>query len=479
MAKKKNKSNDLKQCELFVDGMHCASCEVLIEKKLLKMEGIESVDASSKDNRVRVVYKDGQKPEAWRINHEFESYGYKFSTKKFKKDNSPMIQFFEDGSVKINKSKLKNRLGVLVIVVSLIIAFFVVENLQLGRFASVDTSSSLPAFVLLGLVAGFSSCAALIGGLLLSMTKQWNEMFIASDSDFEKAQPHIMFHTGRLISFTILGGVLGLLGDAVSLNNTTVYSFLVILVSIVMLLLALQMLGVGWAQSFKITAPKSLVRFAADETNFKGRYMPFAIGALTFFLPCGFTLIAQSVALTTGSFWQGAFVMLFFAVGTLIPLMTISFSGLKFNSKPHLTARFNVVAGLLILFFVIYNINGQLNVLGYPSLSDIDFSSSSAGEQSIVAENSEGEQVIKFIAKGFEYTPTTSTVVYAGKTTILEIDNQGILGCGAFVSARGLFDNFIELKPGINKIILNNPKVGDYKLTCSMGMVRPVNIRVV
>jgi copper chaperone CopZ len=34
--KQKPSSNKIKDCTLYVDGMHCASCEVLIEKKLLK-----------------------------------------------------------------------------------------------------------------------------------------------------------------------------------------------------------------------------------------------------------------------------------------------------------------------------------------------------------------------------------------------------------------------------------------------------------
>ncbi|NCP77121.1 sulfite exporter TauE/SafE family protein [bacterium] len=39
-------------------------------------------------------------------------------------------------------------------------------------------------------------------------------------------------------------------------------------------------------------------------------------GALTFFLPCGFTLAMQAYAITTGSFITGALTMMAFALGT-------------------------------------------------------------------------------------------------------------------------------------------------------------------
>lgn len=480
MSKKKKQKlspNKIKDCTLYVDGMHCASCEVLIEKKLLKQDGIESVDASLKGNKVVINYVGDSKPDAESLSSDFKELGYTFSEKKFKKKDTPAFKF-QNGSLVVNPDKIKNIFRTATVLISLIVAFFIFENLQLGQYVSVDSNSALPAFFLLGVVAGLSSCAALIGGLLLSMIKQWNELYIDADSNIEKAQPHIMFHAGRIISFTILGGLLGLIGEAISLNNATFFAILTILVSIVMFLLAMQMLGVEWAQKFKFTAPKSLTRFAADESNFQGKYMPFGIGALTFLLPCGFTLIAQTVALASGSFIQGALIMFLFALGTFPTLLAISYSGLAFNSKPHLTAKFNVIAGLVIVFFVIYNINGQLNVLGYPSLSDISFSGGDGNEQ-IAEVNNQGEQTLNITAKGFEYIPTSSMTIQAGVPTTLIVDNQGIQGCGAFMAANGLIDNFVALDRGINEIDLGNPKKGSYKLTCSMGMVRPVTINVI
>ena len=92
--------------------------------------------------------------------------------------------------------------------------------------------------------------------------------------------------------------------------------------------------------------------------------MPFIMGALTFFLPCGFTITAQRLALLSASPLQGALIMGFFALGTAPILLFIGFSSVKFFEKPHLSLTFSKVAGFLVIFFAFYNIYNQLNVLG-------------------------------------------------------------------------------------------------------------------
>jgi len=504
MNKNNNQNNNTKEYKLYVEGMHCASCEILIEKKLLKHDGIKSIDASLKDSSVSMIIERGTDMDINKLNEDFKDLGYKFSTAMIQ--NKPKLLWHKDsqGKIVINKDKVYSLGKTILVVLGLLLVFFIFEKMQLGRYVSVDSRSSLPAFFLLGLVAGVSSCAALIGGLLLSMIKHWHEVYIDSADSSQKSKPHILFHTGRLLSFFILDGLLGLLGDFVSFSNTTVYAGLVIVISLVMFLLALQMLGVSWANKFSLRLPKFITRFAADEKTFQGKYMPFVTGAATFFLPCGFTLIAQGIALTTGSFLLGGMIMFFFALGTLPMLIGISITGLKFTSKPHLTARFSSIAGLLIIFFVIYNINGQLNVLGYSSLSDIKFTQSEIVNNTGQADDdvfvfyrssdakpfdnksgsantvvvAAGEQVVNLIAQGFSYIPNSPTTITAGVPTKLVVDNQGILGCGAFITARGLFNGFVSLESGTNIIDLGSPKKGKYKVTCSMGMVPPVTITV-
>jgi len=457
--------------------MHCASCELLIEKYILAQEGVTSVEVSLHDSKANIYYEGNNEIDISKLNKEFEKMRYVFSKKKKTIHQTPVFQI-KDGTLTINKERMNTLLNIGLIILLVITVFIVVDKLQLAKYINLNGGFSLGAYFTLGIVAGISSCAALVGGMLLSMSKQWNDMYIGQ-SQKQKGTPHIMFHIGRIASFTILGGVLGLIGKSITFNNTIVSAIFIIFISVVMLILALQMLEVEWAQKLRISMPKSVTKNIANENKFSGKFMPFIMGAVTFFIPCGFTLIAQGIALTSGDFLRGSLVMLFFALGTFIPLLGISISGLKMNDKPKSTALFNQVSGILIIFFVAYNVNAQLNVLGLPSLNDVKFQPRQVQTTEETAKpDSNGTQTLNMTAKGFEYIPTSSTTLKAGVKTTLVVDNQGIQGCGASMAGRGLFDGYITLKPGPNTITFT-PKKGTYKITCSMGMVPPVTITVI
>ncbi len=475
MSEINNEKRKPKETILYVKGMHCSSCEILIEKRLLKKPQVVTADVSISDNSAKVYVERGEYIDLDELNELFKEDGYEFSKTPFPNDKAPLFSY-TSGELVLNKQKVSTFVKTLVVFLSFLLLFFILEKMQFGRFISIDGSSSLIGFFLLGLVAGVSSCAALIGGILLSLIKRWNELYLGHENQAARKVPHILFHFGRLISFFLLGGLLGLLGEVVSLDNATVYATLVIGVSLIMFILALQMLGVQWAQKIHFRLPKFITRAAANENTLSGKHIPFLTGVLTFFLPCGFTLIAQGVALTTGSFFQGAMIMFFFALGTLPMLLGISITGLTLTKKPKMTAKFSHIAGLIVLFFALYNVNGQLNVLGLPSLSDIDFTSEK--EVAVISEqviNGE-KQEIQIIAQGFDYLANGPTVFTADTPTTLLVDNKGVLGCGNYLASRGLISGFVSLVPGLNAIDLGSPTKGSYKITCSMGMVPPLTI---
>lgn len=497
MSKKKIKhkeiSNDIKSCTYYIDGMHCASCEILIEKKLLKQNNIESADATLTEGSVKFTYK-GEKPSTDSLSDLFRENGYTFSEKKyFREKDIPMIAF-NNGKMTINKKKLN---GLFMVVLSVIVILTIFQMISdsgvAGRIVLSNTSSYI-SFFTFGIVAGLSSCAALVGGLLLSMSKQWSEIYIDSDSKAEKLKPFAMFNVGRLISFILLGGLLGSIGSSlgISLNKSPVITALIIMVvSLVMLILGLQMLEVEWAYKIKIALPKFLTRTVSNEEKFKGKYMPFIIGALTFFLPCGFTLIAQGLALTSGSFLRGALMMFSFALGTLPVLGMISLTSVNITAKPKLNAMFSKIAGFLVIIFAIYNFNAQLNLLGYKSLSDIklpsiNFQSNNSSNNSnskqsnpTIEIDSSGVQIVRITAQGFSYRFDGNSTVKSGVPTKLIVQNKGVDGCAVALTARGLLSSYVYLNEGENIIDLGSPTKGSYKITCTMGMVSPITLKVI
>ena len=231
--------------------------------------------------------------------------------------------------------------------------------------------------------------------------------------------------------------------------------------------------------------PKFITRYAADEKNFQGKYMPFVMGALTFILPCGFTITAQGLALLSGSFLQGSLIMLFFALGTLPVLLFIGFSSAKLVSNQKLSGQFLKVAGLVVLFFAFFNINNQLNVLGVSGISSI-FAQRSVQNNTNTPSNVQGQakvdesdlpaivngqQVIKMKASASGYSPKYFKV-RAGVPIRWEVTDTGTSGCTNAIISRSLFDGQIDLTPGKTSVKeFTVQKSGKYKFSCWMGMV--------
>ncbi len=446
----------------FVKGMHCASCEVLIEKKLLEIDNIHSVEAKTVKGEVLIEY-DGDAPETKYLNKIFQRENYVFSNAVFKNEKVAVSS---------------NDISFVILVSALIIgAFIVLNKAGFSGLVNVSAKSSLPTFFIFGLVAGLSSCAALVGGIVLSMSKQWTEIYSHENAPLlKKLQPHLMFNFGRLAFYAFGGFILGILGEKIQVSLGA-SALLIIGISVVMLCLGLQMIGVRAFRKFQFTLPKFFTRFIADERNFQSRYMPFLMGAFTFFLPCGFTITAQGLALISGNAIQGGLIMLAFALGTVPVLLAIGLSSIKLTEKPHLSFRFSKIAAVVVIFFAFFNINNQLNVLGAPSFADIISRTVSSGNSGTGQTDQglppivNGKQIIQMDASTYGYQPNYFKV-RVGIPVRWEITDKGTSGCTNAIISQGLFSGQIALTLGQISIQEFTPtKIGKYKFSCWMGMI--------
>jgi len=453
-----------KSCTLYVSGMHCAACELVIERKIRKMPGVASVNASLKDRQVDITgHVDVEK-----LNEEFSELGYSF-------DTNPV------GQTQFN---FKNLFTAVIVLIFLTVIYLVLEDTKILARFSVTQSSSLPAFFILGIVAGLSSCAALVGGLLLSLSKQWQSLYGGKETN-RRFIPFVMFNVGRLISFALLGAALGFIGSFFTISLSFM-SIFVSAVSLIIIILGLQMLGVPFFKRFNFALPRFITGFVSDEKNFSGKYMPFISGALTFFLPCGFTLMAQSIALATGNPISSMLIMSAFALGTLPVLAFLSYSSLKFQTHEIYAQAFNLIVAIFIIVFGVYNFNASLNVLGVASLSDLSFnakssnSSSLSGESGVKTINENGKefQELNLEARGFEYLPKELTLK-VGVPVKLKVNNNGAYGCAQAMYLPGLYDKVVYLTEKVTEVEFTPEKKGNYKISCTMGMVPPISVRVI
>ncbi len=455
-----------KRIAYLVEGMHCASCVVLIESRLLEIDGVKKAKADLSKGRLLIEY-EGNPPTVSRLNSIFKDDGFIFSGQvaKAKKDRKDLKERLLPRTVELA--------GSFFIAFVILYLFSLLNRSSLSSAVNVNETSSIFVFLLFGFMASLSSCSALVGGIIVSMSKRWNDLSGKDEPVIRRLGPHFAFNLGRLVSYAAAGALLGAIGARLELTGG-LGPALTISVSLMMIILAFQMLGFKSFNKFQIRTPAFLTCSASD-----GRRAPFLMGALTFLLPCGFTITAQSLSLISKSPLKGGLMMLTFALGTLPALLGIGLASVKLGGRPGLSRRFMQVAAVIVLFFAFFNIDSQLNVLGYSNFSDVASGINEAiliarGEIPASAELApieDGVQVIRMDAYSYEYSPAYFKV-REDIPVRWEITDQGTSGCTNAVIARGLFEGEIPLTQGEVSVKEFTPnKAGRYKFSCWMGMV--------
>ncbi len=236
-----------------------------------------------------------------------------------------------------------------------ILIFIVLQKMGLVNLISSDKTNFGTIFAI-GFVASLSSCMAVVGALVLSMSAT----FAHSGASW---RTQTFFHAGRIVSFFLLGGLIGVIGSAFTLN-TTATLILNLIVALVLLILGINLLEVfPWAKKLQPSLPRSFKSHIQNFSKIKNVFGPILFGVATFFLPCGFTQSMQIMALSTGNFMDGALTMLVFALGTLPVLLIVSFGAFGFKNSKN-TSTFFKISGLIVIVFAIFNLLNALVVAG-------------------------------------------------------------------------------------------------------------------
>jgi uncharacterized protein len=318
--------------EFYVHGMHCSACELLIETKLAKLPGVTNVRANLSSSKVYIESDDELDAKA--LSQLVANDGYIISTEK-------------GSQTKIDLRSLSKGLAIALIIFG---SFMLLQKAGLINLIN-PKQVTLPFVFLIGIVASLSTCAAVVGGLVLSLSTNF-----AKERNYI---PLIAFHVARLAGFFILGGLIGLLGSAIILTG---FGYLVLNLAVfgVMVLMGLNLLDVfSVTQKVRLKIPRNVGKYTLALQNKGGATSAILMGTLTFILPCGFTQSMQIYSLTTGNFLTGALTMFVFALGTLPVLSLISFASIKIHSK-----TFFAAAGFLVLFFAFFNLFGALKSTG-------------------------------------------------------------------------------------------------------------------
>jgi sulfite exporter TauE/SafE len=390
-------------------------------------------------------------------------------------------------------SKSQNKAINPVFIVTLGIVFvaiaFILFAFQPGtQFADTGAWGQIVVAFVTGITTGGLSCLAVQGGLLASslahqIEQDYTEQVVVSGKKAKKKQvqavhtnsavPIFLFLVAKLVAYTLLGALLGLLGSYLSLSPTT-RAILMIAIGIFMIGNALRMFNVHPIfRYFSVEPPKFITRYIRRTAKGTDTFTPLFLGALTVFIPCGVTQAMMATALGTGSVAMGAALMFAFVLGTSPVFFIVAYLTTELGSKLEKFFMRFVAVVLLILGFV--TMNGGLNVLGSPlSFENLTRnlippkSDSVTVADSAQPSGSDAEIVLNVQNNG--YSPTTLKAP-ADKNLTLSLVTNKTYSCARDFVIPAL--NIYQLLPDTGKMQVSIPaqqKGSKLFFTCSMGM---------
>ncbi len=427
-----------------IRGMHCASCELLVRGQLKKIHGVNAVHVNQKRALAEIIYT-GNRPSDEKIARAIQEAGYEIGDKQ----KLPWISR--------NSADYKDLAKAAVII---LVIYFVAKLFGLFNIDVRASNSGVAVALFIGLVAGVSTCMALVGGLTLSLSARHAEQHPEA-TPLQKFRPHIYFNIGRIVGYAFLGGAIGLIGKAFN-PSANVLGIVTMVIGGVMIFFGLKLIEI-----FPILRDKSIAlpAFISRLFGLQGEVKEYSrngatmMGALTFFIPCGFTQAMQLYAVSTGSFWQGTAIMGLFAIGTAPGLLGIG--GLTSVFKGRKARLLFMTAGLAVIFLGWFNITNGSRLVGLDT-----------GGNTIdaVTEDKKEEQVVRMTQNARGYSPNFFTVE-KGRPIKWIINSTSSFTCAASL-VMPTYGISRTLRLGENIIKFTPTKIGEISFSCSMGMYR-------
>jgi sulfite exporter TauE/SafE/copper chaperone CopZ len=462
---------------LMVDGMTCSNCEQRIERAVRALQGVGQVSASASLSEVTVYFDPGLVTRHMIVS-AIGTAGY-----QVREDTgalSPMVTG-EATAAKSKTGSLYRFLGLIAVVA----AIYLILRYTVG-FTFLPTVTQSMGYGLIFVVGLLTSlhCIAMCGGIALTQGIKRNEAEgdapSCSPSSMrhatptltrpglkERFVPSLLYNGGRVVSYTIIGGIVGALGSLFSLS-TTLKGIMPLIAGAFMLFLGVRMLGIfPWLSRIKVRFPGlggSRMRSAAAGRG------PFVVGLFNGLMPCGPLQTMQVYALGTGSFLAGALSMFLFSLGT-VPLL-LGFGAISAFLSAKFNRRMVKASGVLVIALGLVMFTRGVNLFGValPSLAP------SQGGSVAVAKIVGGYQEVRTTVESGDYHPF---IVQEGIPVrwIVNAKAADLNGCNnpLTVPQYGIRK---QLVPGDNLIEFTPDKDGTISYTCWMGMISST-IRIV
>ena len=444
----------VKTQKLRIGGMTCVSCQNKIERKLQNTAGVKKAVVSYSTGTAEVTYDTGV-ISMKEITAAIEKLDYEVLTGDQKNSN---------------KTRL---VGILIIVVAAYVLLQQFGFTQLfNAFPLAEEGMGYGMLFVIGLVTSVH-CVAMCGGINLSQCIPQPDA--NSTSKLAALRPSFLYNLGRVISYTVVGAIVGALGSVISLTGAF-KGVVQLLAGVFMVIMGLNMLGIfPWLRKLTPRMPKAFARGINKQKA--GSNSPLYVGLLNGLMPCGPLQAMQLYALSTASPLIGALSMMLFSLGT-VPLM-FGLGALSSVLSKRFTRKVMTVGAVLVvvLGMSMFTQGWALSGFSLPELAPQSAQQSAqnpakkdpqGGNAGVKVEN--GVQIVTSTLASGKYPAITVQAGTPVKWTI-NAAKKDINGCNnrIFIPEYNIEYQF---QPGENVIEFTPDKTGKFPYSCWMGMIR-------
>ncbi|KRQ86752.1 Copper-exporting P-type ATPase A [Caloramator mitchellensis] len=423
---------NIKREKIKVRDMTCNSCEVRIENEIRKLDGIVFAKANFKNGEVYVEF-NSKECSLEKIKAAIKKAGYSLDA---------------DTTEKILE---------LIILILVMVLLYRMSNI----FNISSALSGEVTYLILFIIGLFTSlhCIGMCGGIMLSQTLKSE-----GNTTYSKIVPALQYNLGRVISYTLLGGIIGALGSVFSLSPYT-KAFIMVFAGLFMVVMGLNLFGFNFLRKYTNSLHIGI--------NFKrNSNAPFIVGILNGLMPCGPLQAMQLYALSTGSFVKGALSMFVFSIGTVPLMLGLGIASTLINKNG--SQRIYKYSGIFVMVLGIIMLSRGFALAGI-NINPMKYSNSNVSNAAR-SEIADDVQTIRMDATYAGYTPNVF-VVQRGVPVKFIINGKELTSCNNYLIIPSLRIEK-QLQEGENIIEFTPENVEDINFSCWMGMLNGV-IKVV
>jgi sulfite exporter TauE/SafE/copper chaperone CopZ/plastocyanin domain-containing protein len=481
----KSEKQGLQKRSFRIGGMYCVNCQNIIEKELKNTAGVQSAVVNYHTGSAVVTYDDAI-IDFDKISAVIESLGYQTPEGK--------------GETVLQSKKIPHIVGTLIIILAL---FMLMREFGTSKLAAAfplaQEGMSYGMLLVIGLLTSVH-CVAMCGGINLSQTLRrngeggvgnrekgkGNEERMAESTEtalkgtYSLFLPSILYNGGRVVSYTLVGVLVGALGSVITLSGYF-QGAVQLIAGVFMVIMGINMLGLfPVLRRFIPQMPAKLQErlasiFTKKIDEQKTGRSPLIVGFLNGFMPCGPLQAMQIYALSTGSPVRGGISMFLFCIGT-IPLMfalgaaSSALSGAKgkaFSRRVMQTGAILVTALGLVMFSNGWSLSGFTSPLDMTASLKRNSTKTGTGAYVHVTQNE--VQIVNSTLQPGRY-PAITVKQGIPVRWIINAPPGSINGCNNRMTIReyGIKHAF---KQGDNVIEFTPVKAGKFRYSCWMGMI--------